>query len=95
MDYTSLYCKNIKISKGSSKKLMFTCPNCDYEKPLRVYSIVKQGFPCPRCNDGISYGNKFIRNLLEQLSENYIPEYSPDWAFIKHGNFKINGKKNI
>lgn len=82
-----------ELSYGCDKFEIFVCPECGYEKSLRVFSVVRQGFPCPRCGDGVSYPNKFVRSFLSQLNEKYIPEYSPDWAFIEHDNPKLNGKK--
>lgn len=36
---------------------------------------------CPVCSDGISYPNKFIRSLLEQLDVSDLKfEYSPKWV---------------
>ena len=36
---------------------------------------------CPVCGDGVSYPNKFLRSLLEQLNvEDLQFEYSPEWA---------------
>jgi len=83
-----------KLSFGSAKSEIFVCPECGYEKPILIFSIVNQGFACPRCSDGVSYSNKFIRSFFSQLNEEYISEYSPDWAFIKqHDNPKLKGKK--
>jgi len=82
-----------EYSNSSGKTIDVKCPNCDNVKNMKIYQLYKRGFSCPNCGDGISYPNKFIRNFLDQLNEQYIPEYSPDWAFIKHDNLKLNGKK--
>lgn len=82
-----------KLSFGTDKKAIFICPECGYEKPLRVHTVVNHGFPCPKCGDGVSYSNKFVRSFLSQLNEEYIPEYSSYWAFVEHDNPKLNGKK--
>jgi len=86
--------RGYKLTHGNDINLeVFVCPFCKYEKSMRLNTITKQGFRCPQCGDKISYGNKFVRSFFNQLNENYIPEYSPDWAIIKHDNPKINGKK--
>lgn len=85
--------EGFKLSFGSAKKAIFICPECGYEKPLNIHSVVNQGIACPRCSDGVSYSNKFVRSFFDQLNEKYIPEYSPDWAYINHDNPKLNGKK--
>ena len=65
----------------SHKKIMCKCPDCGYEKPVIIKNLVYQGFTCDRCTDGISYPNKFIRELLRQLKGNdYISEFHPIWS---------------
>ena len=86
--------KGYEISHGSKLSEIFVCPNCGYEKYYIISNITRRNFSCPQCGDGISYPNKFIRSFFSQLNEEYIPEYSPKWAFIKHNNNpKLNGKK--
>ena len=82
-----------EVTHGNSRLEIFICPECNYEKEYRICDIVNYKFSCPICGDGISYPNKFVRNFLDQLNEDFSPEYSPDWAFIKHDNPKLNGKK--
>lgn len=55
---------------ASSKKTLTTCPDCGYEKKMVISSLSKQGFSCPRCSDGISYPEKLMFSVLEQLKEN-------------------------
>ena len=85
--------RGYKLTSGSSSLEIFICPDCNYEKEYMICDIVNYKFSCSKCSDGVSYPNKFIRNFLDQLNEEYIPEYNPEWAFIKHGNSKLNGKK--
>ena len=54
-------------SYGSNKKVPMKCPDCEFEKPMRINTLVNYGFGCPRCGDGVSYPNKFIFNFLEQI----------------------------
>lgn len=86
--------RGYEVSFGSSKKQeVFICPICGYEKEYSVYNVVNRGFSCFQCGDGLSYPNKFIRAFLSQVNEEYIPEYSPNWAYVKHTNFKLSGRK--
>ena len=87
--------RGYEIRYGSHETEIFICPNpnCRCEKPFVVNKIVNRGFSCPQCGDGFSYPNKFIYYFLKQLNENYETEYQPNWAFIKHSNPKLNGKK--
>ena len=47
--------------------------------------------------DGISYSNKFVFKLLEQLGIEFINEYSPKWAGLYRYDFyfKIDDRKYI
>lgn len=76
-------------SYSSGKKALIKCPECSFEKEIRISSLTTQGFGCPRCSDGKSYPEKFIFNLLEQLSVDFEIEYSPIWANIKRYDFYV------
>jgi len=94
-------------SKQSSKKIYFKCPDCGRIKnnKLSISNLYTSlGFRCP-CGDGMSYPNKFMYFMLEQLNKKFIKEYSPKWASIIFDNeikqfqydfyFKLNDKKYI
>lgn len=75
-----------KYTCGSSKRIQVKCPNCGkvkdkYIKISRMNEL--NGIGCD-CGDGISYPNKFMFNILEQLNVKFIKEYSPYWS---HGRF--------
>lgn len=57
---------------GSNKYIECICPNCKYEKLVMISNLCKKGFYCPICSDGISYAEKFIIYLLQQLNIKYI-----------------------
>lgn len=78
-----------KYSYGSNKILLFKCPNCGFEKEMKISTLTRYGFSCSKCSDGISYPNKFMFNLLEQLNIKFINEYSPDWIKPKRYDFYI------
>jgi len=83
-----------KHTYSSAKDVDIKCPDCGYIKNMKIYQLYINGFSCPKCGDKIPYPNKFIREFINQLNEEYIPEYSPDWAIIKNNsNIKLNGKK--
>lgn len=70
-----------EFTSGSHKKIKCRCPDCGHEKSIVVKNLVNQGFSCDICTDGISYPNKFIRELLRQLKGNdYHAEYRPSWG---------------
>ena len=77
-------------SKGSDVFLEFKCPDCGYIKNIQVKTFVKyQGFNCPKCGDGLSYPEKFMFNILEQLNLDFIYQYNPKWIKPKKYDFYI------
>ncbi len=56
-----------KYSYGSQEKVDIICPNCKHIKNMYIRSLIKHGMSCPKCGDGVSYPEKFMFNLLEQL----------------------------
>ena len=74
----------------SRKKVVVTCPDCGTKKAIAPMTLWSAGLGC-RCSDGQSYPNKFVYALLNQLTINYITEYSPDWAENKRYDIYIPG----
>lgn len=88
-----------KYSKGCNVTTWFKCPDCGFEKKTMICYVVQRGsMCCPKCDDGVSYPNKFSRSLLSQLNvENLIYEYSPEWAcHYRYDNyFEYKGQRYI
>lgn len=63
-------------TRGSEAKLDFTCKNCGFASKHIIYNATKYGVSCPKCSDGISFANKFMFNMLEQLQVDFDCEYS-------------------
>jgi len=63
-------------TKGSTKKLNFTCKDCGCVSKHLIGNIRKYGMSCPKCADGVSFANKFMFNMLEQLHVGFECEYS-------------------
>lgn len=96
------YFKNLddttKYSAGSSKKVSFICPDCGCEKSMAIYHLINYGFACHKCGDGVSYPNKFIRSMLDQLlDKNVFYEWSENWAkpYRYDSYFIVNEKQYI
>jgi hypothetical protein len=64
-----------KYTEHSNQKTDFICSECGKILNKSVTKVSERGLSCDRCSDGISYPNKFIRNLLNQIGIDYIPEY--------------------
>ncbi|EGT3606928.1 hypothetical protein FKF97_11035 [Clostridium perfringens] len=78
-----------RYSHSSHKKVNVECSDCGREKSIALSSIYNyKSIGCP-CGDGKSYPEKFIMNLLEQLSINFETEYSPKWIKPKRYDFYI------
>lgn len=69
-----------KVTYGSGKKFVFKCPNCGELRTSAVNMVVRNGFSCKRCSDGISYPMKFTMCLLEQLKMTFDTEQRFDWC---------------
>lgn len=67
-------------SYGSRHALDFVCPDCGYEFTSSFNELTTRQMRCPRCSDGVSYPEKFMMDMLNQLSVNYTYQYSPEWA---------------
>ena len=80
-----------KVSSGSHKLIELKCINCNniYKIPTKrfVYNINKN--TCKKCSDGVSYPNKFIFNMLEQLNVEFKPEMTFNWSENKRHDFYI------
>jgi len=81
----------LRYSYGSSKiKIMMKCPYCGFEKKREVSQLVKYGLACPKCGDGISYPEKFLFNVLEQLLGRYFETQTIfPWSYGKRYDFYI------
>ena len=66
-----------KYSFGSNKKVLMKCPNCGFEKKRAIYKLIDNGIGCDKCSDGVSYPEKFVFNLFEQLlNDNFQTQLS-------------------
>lgn len=86
-----------KYSFGTNQKILLKCPKCGYGKSMNLNNFFSDGFGCPRCSDGVSYPEKFIFNLFEQLNIDFKYQLSKsilDWCDKYKYDFfidKING----
>lgn len=79
-----------KYSHGSHQKTYFVCPNCGNIVYYAISKVCMYGYvPCKKCSDKISYPNKFMYNLLEQLKVSFETEYSPSWIKPKKYDFYV------
>ena len=74
---------------SSNEIIKFVCPDCGRIKEMRVSSFYAHEFSCPYCNDGISYPNRLMANLLESINIEFIPEFSDKWTEGKRYDFLL------
>lgn len=72
-------------TKSSAKKIYPMCPDCGRvkNKEMKISTIYKNHTISCLCGDGISYPEKLMFNLLEQLDINFKPQLSKatfDWC---------------
>ena len=79
-----------KYFDGSSSKVDWVCPNCKTVIKNKIIKNVKeQGLPCPNCKDGMSFGEKFVYSLLNQLGVNFIYDSTTTWSDNKRYDFYL------
>src|SRR5690606_762241 len=78
------------ISAGCNQKVSFTCVDCGHETVKTVGNVTfKGGYVCPRCSDGISYPEKFMMNVLDQLNIMYETQKTFIWSQKRKYDFYI------
>lgn len=88
-----------QYSHGSKKSILTKCPVCGRirKKPIAIKTLYRtHSIGCP-CGDGISYPNKFMFAVSEQLSalgeiRSFTREYRPSWAEGRKYDFLIELK---
>ncbi|MGN1156750.1 MAG: hypothetical protein ACI4TK_11270, partial [Agathobacter sp.] len=81
-DYFSKYMteEQMKVHMPySNKKVDVICPDCKRHKLIEPSQLLRRGLGC-QCGDGISYPNKFVYSVLNQLGIEFISEYAPEWS---------------
>lgn len=62
----------------SSAYVKVVCPHCKTEKTMRISHLVNHGVMCTNCGDGISYPEKFVGLLLQELGLNIKKQFMFD-----------------
>ena len=73
-----------------SQKVDWICPCCGFEiKNKTINNVRMQGLSCPRCSDGMSFAEKFVYELFNQLCCDFIHDRTTDWSDGKRYDFYI------
>lgn len=70
-------------TRTSNIKFLMKCPICGTLKYQTPWRLLSQGLACDKCSDGISYPEKMISNILEQLGIKYKRQLNKkdfDWC---------------
>lgn len=74
-----------KFTHGSEKKAWFSCPDCGHNQEKVVNQVVKYGVRCSNCSDGISYPEKIMISILNQLNISY--ETQKTFSFFRRRKY--------
>jgi hypothetical protein len=74
-----------EITHGSRKKEHFKCKECGNVQAKTVNDVIKKGYNCSSCSDGISYPEKIMISMLDQLKIKFEKEKIFNWS-IKENN---------
>lgn len=84
-----------RYTRNSNMKVDFKCLNCNRKISNQVIcKIYERGLKCPACSDNLSYPEKFMYSLLEQLNENFEMHKTFNWSKrIYHENRELLSNK--
>jgi predicted transcriptional regulator len=74
---------------NSCKSTPMKCPNCGRSKSISPNRLLRTHSLGCICSDGVSYPNKFIYSLLNQINIEYNPEYTFEWSDKKRYDIYI------
>lgn len=74
---------------NSGKKISMICSDCGRQKVMSPNVLFKTHSLGCICSDGVSYPNKFMYAMLNQLGVVYQPEYTPKWSNNKRYDIYI------
>lgn len=82
-----------KYTEKSGKKVDWVCPQCgEIIKNKSIIKINERGLSCPRCSDGISYPNRLMYSVLNNLHIDFKTEKYFKWCKYHLNNKIIQGK---
>jgi len=73
----------------SGKKVNLQCPDCGHNKIYKISELFNKHSIACKCGDGISYPEKFMACVLDQLNIDYIWHYQSDWLIDEYGSKRI------
>ena len=77
-----------KDKKNSEKSYLCECLSCGYKKTIREHSLINR-CSCTKCGDGVSYPEKFVINIFDQLNINIETQKLFKWSNKKRYDIYI------
>ena len=74
---------------NSKTKILIKCKRCGHIEEVIPSKLLTRIYNCKVCSDGISFPNRFMAALLDELHINYIPEKTFDWSDNKRYDFYL------
>ena len=78
-----------KYTHGSGEYIDVICPICKNQKNIRISEIYQRRTISCSCSKCVSFPERFMENMLEQLKIKFIKEYSPEWIKPKRYDFYL------
>lgn len=78
-----------RYTYGSSQKIMVNCPDCGRKKRMFISNIYKYRSICCKCKGGMSYAERFVLGVLNQLDVEFEEQYSPKWVGRRFYDFYL------
>ena len=85
-------------TRCSQDKVFVVCPECNKKKEMKIYDIYRHKSIGCTCGHGVSYPERFMMNVLDQLNIEYIFQLTKttfDWCGDKKYDFYIPLTKSV
>lgn len=76
-------------SPWSIKTAVLVCPQCGSEKEYKLTNLNHGHFSCDICGDGISFPNRFVREILKSKGILFESEWSNNNEFVYKYDIKL------
>jgi hypothetical protein len=78
-------------TQSSNHHIIPICSDCNSikHKSMPISNIYNRRSIGCNCGDAISYSEKIMHSILQQLNQQYIPEYNPSWIKPKRFDFYL------
>lgn len=83
--YTHTYSSNVPV--------LMKCPDCGFEKEIKINNLYCKGFSCPKCGDKTPYPEKIMFSVFSQLKIDFQTQLSKstlNWCKDYKYDFYLN-----